>query len=89
MPINWGDGGTGRAAAVSLTVEGHAMSEADPKREQLARLEERLAELKSTLPEHCSGSGTYVDYHRASVTHWREIEDAEGQIPQLRAELGL
>ena len=61
----------------------------DSKRAQLARLEERLKELGSTLPEHCSGSGTYVNYHRASMTHWREIEDTEDQIRQLRSELGL
>jgi len=61
----------------------------DRKKQELARLQERLAELKSTLPEHCSGSGTYVDTHRASVEHWQEIEEAEEGIKRLKAELGL
>ena len=61
----------------------------DRMKQELARIEERLAELKSTLPEHCSGSGTYVDTHRASVEHWQEIEEAEEGIKRLKAELGL
>lgn len=61
----------------------------DRKRQELARLQERLEELKSTLPEHCSGSGTYVDTHHASVGHWQEIEEAEDRIARLKAELGL
>lgn len=61
----------------------------DRKKQELAELQERLAELKSTLPEHCSGSGTYIDTHHASAEHWRKIEEAEEQIKRLRAELGL
>lgn len=61
----------------------------DRKKQQLARLQGQLAELKSTLPEHCSGSGTYIDTHRASMEHWQKIEEAEEQIKRLRAELGL
>jgi uncharacterized protein YukE len=61
----------------------------DRKKQELAELEERLKELKSTLPEHCSGSGTYVDTHHASVTQWQEIEKAEDAIKRLKAELGL
>jgi uncharacterized coiled-coil protein SlyX len=58
------------------------------KREELARLEARLQELKSTLPEHCSGQQTYIDTHRASVEHWQEIEQTEERIKRLRTELG-
>ncbi len=61
----------------------------DPRHQQLARLQERLKELKSTLPEHCSGSETYVDYHRASTAHWLAIEETEDEIKRLRSELGL
>jgi len=61
----------------------------DRKKQELAKLEERLKDLKSTLPEHCSGSGTYVDTHHASVEHWQEIEEAEDAIKRLKAELGL
>jgi uncharacterized protein YukE len=61
----------------------------DRKKQELARIEERLKDLKSTLPEHCSGSGTYVDTHHASVAQWREIEEAEDAIKRLKAELGL
>jgi hypothetical protein len=61
----------------------------EDKRQKLTKLQERLRELQGTLPEHCSGSGTYVDYHRASMTQWMEIEDTEEQIKQLRSELGL
>ena len=61
----------------------------DRKKQELARLEERLAELKRTLPEHCSGSGTYIDTHRASVGQWQKIEEAEEQIQRLKAELKL
>jgi predicted translin family RNA/ssDNA-binding protein len=61
----------------------------DRKKQELAKLQERLAELKSTLPEHCSGSGTYVDTHHASVEHWQKIEEAEEGIKRLKAELGL
>lgn len=64
-------------------------SNVDHKKQELAKLEERLKDLKSTLPEHCSGSGTYVDTHHASVAQWQEIEDAEDAIKRLKAELGL
>jgi len=61
----------------------------DRKKQELAKLEERLQDLKSTLPEHCSGSGTYIDTHHASVAQWQEIEEAEDAIKRLKAELGL
>jgi DNA repair ATPase RecN len=60
----------------------------DGKKQELAKLEERLQELKSILPEHCSGSGTYIDTHHASVEHWQKIEEAEEGIKRLKAELG-
>jgi len=60
----------------------------ESKREELARLEEDLAELKATLPEHCYGSRGYIGVHHATPAHWQKIEDIEGRIGQLRAELG-
>ena len=55
--------------------------------ELLSRLEQELARLKATLPEHCSGTNTYVGVHRASPTHWQRIEEIEEQIEQLKAKL--
>ena len=63
------------------------MSE-ETKEERLFRLEEELEELKATLPEHCSGTKSYISVHRASPTHWQKIEDIEEEIKQLKAELG-
>ena len=56
--------------------------------EKLSRLKQELGRLKSTLPEHCSGTESYISVHRASATHWRKIEDIEEQIKKLEAELG-
>jgi hypothetical protein len=59
------------------------------KRKKLEQLQERLKELTSTLPEHCAGTGVYVDFHHASVEQWQEIEETEDEIKRLRSELGL
>ncbi len=56
--------------------------------ERLARLKQELARLKATLPEHCSGTQSYVGVHQASAAHWLKIEDIEEQIKKLEAELG-
>jgi uncharacterized small protein (DUF1192 family) len=58
------------------------------KEERLARLEQELKALKSTLPEHCSGTDGYVGVHAASPAHWQKIEDLEEEIEKLKAELG-
>lgn len=54
---------------------------------RLARLEQELADLKETLPEHCHGTDGYISDHRASPEHWQKIEDLEEEIEKLRAEL--
>ncbi len=56
--------------------------------EKLSRLKRELERLKSMLPEHCSGTQSYMSVHRASVTQWIEIEDIEEEIKKLEAELG-
>ena len=56
--------------------------------EKLSRLEQELEELKATLPEHCSGTKSYVGVHRASPAHWQKIEDLEEEIEKLKAQLG-
>ena len=56
--------------------------------EKLSRLRQELKRLKATLPEHCSGTESYVGVHRASATHWLKIEDIEEQIKKLETELG-
>ncbi len=55
--------------------------------QELARLEEELAELKKTLPEHCYGTKGYVGVHRATPAHWQKLEETEERIEQLKAEL--
>ena len=60
----------------------------ETKAEELARLEDELAELKATLPEHCYGSRGYVGVHHATPRHWEKIEQTEERIEQLKAELG-
>ena len=65
------------------------MGEADKtKEEKLAKLEETLKALKSSLPEHCGGGEAYVGTHRASPELWQEIEDAEDEIKKLKEDLG-
>ena len=65
------------------------MAKSDETNEQrLARLEKELAELKNTLPEHCHGTDGFISDHRASPEHWQKIEDLEGEIQKLKAELG-
>ena len=56
--------------------------------EEISRLKQELKRLKSTMPEHCSGTESYVGVHRASAAHWLKIEDIEEQIKKLEAELG-
>jgi hypothetical protein len=58
----------------------------ETNQEKLARLERELAQLKSTLPEHCSGATDYIEVHRASPAHWQKIEDLEAEIERLRIE---
>ncbi len=55
--------------------------------EKLARLQQELKGLKDTLPEHCSGTESYVGVHHASVPHWLKIEELEEQIKELQAEM--
>ena len=55
--------------------------------EKLARLQQELNGLKDTLPEHCSGTESYVGVHRASVPHWLKIEELEEQIKKLQAQM--
>lgn len=55
---------------------------------KLAQLKEELKRLKSTLPEHCSGTENYISTHRASSSHWLKIEECEEEIKKLQAELG-
>ena len=59
------------------------------KQERLARLEEELQELKSTLPEHCYGTEGYISVHRATPAHWQKVEELEEEISRLKKELGL
>ncbi len=56
--------------------------------QKLSRLKQELARLKSTLPEHCSGTESYVGTHAASAAHWLKIEEIEEEIKKLEAELG-
>ena len=55
--------------------------------EKLSRLKQELKRLKSTLPEHCSGTESYISTHRASAAQWLKIEDIEEEIRKLEAEL--
>jgi hypothetical protein len=59
------------------------------KPERLARLQEELNELKSTLPEHCYGTEGYISVHRATPAHWQKVEELEEEISKLQKELGL
>jgi hypothetical protein len=63
-------------------------SDDETKREELARLEQELKDLKKTLPEHCYGTKGYISVHRASVAHWEKIEETEERIKQLKEDLG-
>jgi len=60
----------------------------ETKAEELARLQQELADLKGTLPEHCYGTKGYISVHRATPAHWQKIEETEERIKQLKAELG-
>ena len=55
------------------------------KAEGLKKLTEKLEELKSRLPEHCSGTEGYVGVHRASPELLQKIEDLEERIKELKA----
>jgi HPt (histidine-containing phosphotransfer) domain-containing protein len=59
----------------------------ETKQERLARLEDELQQLKSTLPEHCYGREGYISIHHATPEHWQKIEDIEEEIKELKAEL--
>ena len=59
------------------------------KPERLARLQEELNELKSTLPEHCYGTEGFISVHRATPAHWQKVEELEEEISKLQKELGL
>ena len=59
----------------------------ETKQEKLSRLEKELKELKSTLPEHCSGTKGYISVHHASTAHWQKIEEVEEEIKKLKVEL--
>jgi HPt (histidine-containing phosphotransfer) domain-containing protein len=59
----------------------------ETKQERLARLEDELQQLKSTLPEHCYGWEGYISIHHATPEHWQKIEDIEEEIKELKAEL--
>ena len=58
----------------------------ETNKEKLARLKQELQRLKSTLPEHCSGTETYVGTHAASAAHWLKIEELEEEIKKMEAE---
>jgi archaellum component FlaC len=60
----------------------------ETKAEELARLEQELKDLLSTLPEHCYGTRGYTGVHHATPRHWEQIERTEERIKQLKAELG-
>ena len=55
--------------------------------EKLAQLQQERKQLKTTLPEHCSGTESYVGVHHASVAHWLKIEELEEQIKKLQAQM--
>ena len=60
----------------------------ETQRDRLVRLERELADLKASLPEHCSGTNGYVGVHAASPAHWQKIEDLEEEIEKLKSDLG-
>ncbi|HUT23212.1 MAG TPA: hypothetical protein VM492_02590 [Sumerlaeia bacterium] len=60
----------------------------ETKEEKLVRLEKGLQDLRTSLPEHCYGDDGFISIHRTSAEHWQKIEDLEGEIRNLRAELG-
>jgi len=61
----------------------------ETNKEKLARLQDELKRLKSTLPEHCTGREGYVGMHHASAAHWLKIEEVEEQIKKLQAEMKI
>ena len=58
----------------------------ESKQEKLARLEKELKDLTNSWPEHCSGSGEFVNVHRAKPEQMQKIEDLEDEIDQLKSE---
>jgi chromosome segregation ATPase len=58
------------------------------RKKRLAQLQEKLAQLKAALPEHCSGRKEYTDAHHATAAHWQKIEDLEEELKALEAEPG-
>ena len=58
----------------------------ESKQDKLARLQQELKNLKSSMPEHCSGHGGYVNVHRANPEQMQKIEDLEDEIDELKAE---
>ena len=60
----------------------------EARKYRLVRLERELANLKASLPEHCSGTNGYVGVHAASPAHWQKIEDLEEEIEKLKSDLG-
>ena len=52
------------------------------KEARLAELREKLADLKSRDPSHCSGSATFTP-HSIPPSLYRQIEDLEEEIKAL------
>jgi archaellum component FlaC len=75
-------------AAFTLKIVRHEMQDKkETKEERLARLEDELKQLKSTLPEHCYGREGYISIHHATPQHWQKIEDIEEEIKEIKAAL--
>ena len=59
----------------------------EDKQKKLDELKQKLKDLKSRDPSHCSDTRTHVP-HTIPPTLWQEIEDLEDEIKKLEAELG-
>jgi len=56
----------------------------EDRKEELAKAQAELKELKKRLPAHCGGR-TYIG-HQASIELVEQIDELEDRIKQLRAE---